>query len=52
MTNATLPADTRVKTSERLFSEEVALAEAEAPLPVKDIAYEFNNGRKFEAPKP
>ena len=47
--NNPIPAQQRVKTSDRLFSEEVAMAEAEAPLPPKDIQYRFNNGREFEA---
>lgn len=34
--------------SERLWSEEVGLAEANEP-PVKDIAYRFSNGRTFAA---
>jgi hypothetical protein len=42
------------RTSERLWSEEVRLAEAaEEPKPVRDTAYQFSNGRKFvEASNP
>lgn len=40
-----------VTTSERLWSEEVAIANAENPLPPKDVQYEFNNGRKFYVPE-
>jgi hypothetical protein len=41
---------TVVKTTDRLWSEEVALAEADNPLPAKDIAYQFSDGVKFEQP--
>lgn len=37
----------QVTTSERLWSEEVGMAEADA-LPRKEIAYEWSNGRTFE----
>jgi len=42
------------RTSDRLWSEEVRLAEAaEAPPPLRDTAYQFTNGRRFvEAPNP
>lgn len=46
-TEPQLPADQRVTTSERLWSEEVGLANANDPLPTKDVGYEFSNGRKF-----
>lgn len=36
-----------VKTSERLWSVEVGIAEADAVVPVYPTAYEFSNGRKF-----
>jgi hypothetical protein len=49
--NDPIPAVRRVKTSERPFAEDVAIAEAQAPLPPNDIAYQFNNGRTFEEPK-
>ena len=40
---------TVVRTTTRLFSEEVGLAEAsDVPKPMRDTAYEFSNGRKFE----
>lgn len=35
--------------SQRLWSEEVAIADARDPLPPKDVAYEFSNGRKFDS---
>lgn len=38
--------DTTVTTSTRLFSEEVAIAEAEHPLPLYPVVYEFNGGRR------
>lgn len=39
---------TVVKYSERLWSDEVALANADdEPQPLHDPAYEFSNGRKF-----
>lgn len=41
---------TVVVTTDRLWSEEVALADAKDPIAPKDIAYEFSNGVKFEAP--
>lgn len=37
----------QVTTSERLWSEEVGQAEADA-LPRREIAYEWSNGRTFE----
>lgn len=40
-----------VTTSERLFSEEVAIANAQDPLPPRDVMYSFNNGRQFLAPE-
>jgi hypothetical protein len=39
---------TRVRVSTRLFSDEVGLVEAGELKPARDIAYQFNNGRKFE----
>ncbi|MCK0507919.1 hypothetical protein [Aromatoleum anaerobium] len=45
--NAPQDPKTRVRTSERLWSQEVGAAEAQAPLPPKDPGYEFSNGRKF-----
>ena len=44
---ATQDPRTVVKTSERLWSEEVAIADAEAPKPAYDTVYEFSNRRKF-----
>lgn len=38
--------------SKVLWSEEVAAAEADHPLPPQDPTYEFSNGRRFhEKPK-
>lgn len=37
----------QVTTSERLWSEECGIAEADAPLQ-KDVAYQWGNGRTFE----
>lgn len=48
---ATAPAQdpkTRVRTSQRLFSEEVGIADAEDVARPKDTAYQFSNGRRFE----
>lgn len=36
------------RSSERLWSEEVGMAEADNPLPQKETAYEWSNGRKFK----
>ena len=36
-----------VKTSERLWSVEVGIAEAETVVRQHPVAYEFSNGRKF-----
>lgn len=36
-----------VRTTERLWSEEVGIAEADDPKPARDTAYVFSNGRKF-----
>lgn len=36
-----------VTTSQRLWSEEVAIANAKDPLPVMDERYVFSNGRTF-----
>lgn len=33
--------------SQRLFSEEVGIAAADAPLPDQDPGYQFSNGRRF-----
>ena len=33
--------------SQRLFSEEVGIAAADAPLPERDPGYQFSNGRTF-----
>lgn len=41
-------ADTAPTFSERLWSEEVGRANADAPPPRKDPAYEWSNGRVFE----
>lgn len=41
---------TRVRISERLWSEEVALTEAAEPL-ATDKAYRFSNGRSFDQPR-
>lgn len=43
----------RVSTSTRLMSEEVAIADAEYPLPLVPVVYEFNGGRRlFKEPDP
>lgn len=39
--------DQTVTTSERLWSEEVGIANASEALPPKDVAYEFSQGRQF-----
>lgn len=39
---------TVVRTSQQLWSEQVALAEANEPIKPRDTAYEFSNGRRFE----
>lgn len=36
------------RTSERLWSEEVGMADAIDPLPLKEDGYEWSNGRKFK----
>jgi hypothetical protein len=38
--------DDQVTTSTRLWSEEVAIADAEHPLPIKPVVYEFNGGKR------
>lgn len=43
---------TVVKTSERLWSEEVALAEAGDLVPAYPVAYRMSNGRVFVEKKP
>lgn len=44
---------TVVKTTQRLWSDEVALTEAAGPIKPKDTAYEFSNDRRFdETPNP
>lgn len=35
--------------SQRLWSEEVGIAQADQPLPPKDPGYEFSNGRRFDS---
>jgi hypothetical protein len=49
MNMATTKQDPRtvVKTSERLWSDEVGMAEAAEGLPPRPVAYRFNNGRVF-----
>lgn len=42
-----MPENTPPRSSERLWSEEVGLANADNP-PKKDVAYEWSNGRTFE----
>jgi len=42
-----IPPGQRVRTSTRLWSAEVAIADAGSGLPAKDIGYEWSNGRKF-----
>lgn len=37
----------RVTTSDRLWSEEVAIADAEYPLPMVPVVYEFAGGRRL-----
>lgn len=44
---ATQDPRTVVRTSERLWSEEVGRAEADSPKPPYDTAYEFSNRRQF-----
>lgn len=44
-TNAT-PPDQTVRTSTRLWSEEVAIADADCPLPDRPVVYEFAGGRR------
>lgn len=41
------PADQTVRTSTRLFSEEVAIAEADQPVPREPVVYEFAGGRRL-----
>lgn len=36
-----------VRTSSRLWSEEVAIADAEQPLPIRPVIYEFAGGRRL-----
>lgn len=36
----------KVQTSTRLWSEEVAIAEAGAPVPTQPVVYEFAGGRR------
>lgn len=38
----------KVRMSNQLWSDEVAIANAKAPLPPADPAYAFSNGRVFE----
>lgn len=45
--NAPQDPKTVVRSSTRLWSQEVGAAEAQAPLPPKDPGYEWSNGRKF-----
>jgi hypothetical protein len=42
----------RVRVTQRLWSEEVALAEATEPVKPKDTTYEFSNGRRFTERQP
>lgn len=44
--NAPQHPSTVVKSSTRLWSHEVAMAEAQSPLPPKEPGYEFSNGAK------
>lgn len=46
------PSSTVVRTSERLWSEEVGRAEAETVVRPKDPAYQFSNGRQFNEEVP
>lgn len=39
---------TVVRVTQRLWSEEVGAAAADAVLPPKDPGYEFSNGRRFD----
>ena len=41
-----------VKTSERLWSEEVGAAEANEVIPLYPVAYRMSNGRQFIEKKP
>ena len=43
-----MPDDQRVTVSTQLWSDEVAIANAGQPLPEKDTAYQFSNGRRFD----
>lgn len=40
--------DEQVRTTERLWSEEVAIAEADSDIERKETAYVFSNGRRFK----
>jgi len=48
MTTPALPSEQIPTFSDQPFSETVALARAGELVPVKDWAYEFSNGRKFD----
>lgn len=43
-----MPENNPPRSSDRLWSEEVGLANADAPPPRKDPAYQWSNGRVFE----
>jgi hypothetical protein len=45
-----MPPDSRerVTVSTGLWSDEVAIANAGAPLPEKEVVYEWSNGRQFQ----
>jgi hypothetical protein len=42
-----MPDETVVRSSDRLWSEEVAIADAEHPLPLNPVVYEFAGGRRL-----
>jgi hypothetical protein len=42
---------TIVRTSTRLWSEEVGIADADTVIRPSDPGYEFSNGRQFATPK-
>lgn len=51
MTTTTLPAEQQVTANTQLFSETVQIAQAGELLPVRDWAYEFSDGHRFDDAK-
>lgn len=43
---------TVVKVTTKLWSDEVAIADAAKGVQPKDVAYDFSNGRRFTDPSP